>query len=305
MKDKRSLILPLLIVLSSLIVCAVGFYWNTLYDLSANPIAAMMLGIHDRVYIGEINGQDATLAVSNLSSYPDEPKIAKRAVSLSSSETDEELSLLSLSEDDKSTATATLYDFTQVDDDYFSDACFIGDSRTVGISKYSGIDNAAFLCATSLTIFDYEKPKITYDGKKTSIRDVLTENHFNKIYIMFGINECGSSTAERFFEKYANTVNDIRLLQPGSIIFVEGSLLVTDKSSSESKNITNENISLRNYYLSLLENKQDIFYIDINDSSLCENGALIPEYTWDQVHIKAQYYPIWKEFLLEHGIVRS
>jgi hypothetical protein len=80
---------------------------------------------------------------------------------------------------------------------------------------------------------------------------------------------------------------------------------VTAKSSAQSKSITNENISLRNYYLSLLENKQDIFYIDINESPLCSEGALIPEYTWDQVHIKAQYYPIWKQFLLEHGVVRD
>jgi hypothetical protein len=303
MKDKRSLILLLLIVFSSLIICAVGFYWNTLYELSGNPIAAAMMGIHDKVYLGELNSQNAVLEASNLSVYPDEPEIVQKALNISDTDDDDGISVLS--ENTAQEETVTLYDFTTVDDDYFSDACFIGDSRTVGISKYAGIDNTTFLCATSLTIFDYEKPKITYNGQKTSIRDVLTENHFNKIYIMFGINECGSGTAERFFEKYANTVNDIRLLQPGAIVFVEGSLLVTAKSSSESKSITNENISLRNYYLSLLENKQDIFYIDINESSLCEDGALIPEYTWDQVHIKAQYYPVWKEFLLEHGIVRS
>jgi hypothetical protein len=302
MKDKKSLILLLLIVFSSLIICAIGFYWNTLYELSDNPIAATMMGIHDKVYLGELNSRNVTLEASNLSVYPDEPELVQKALNLSEDNEDDGISVLS---EDNNQEDVTLYDFTTVDDDYFSDACFIGDSRTVGISKYAGIENATFLCATSLTIYDYEKPKITYNGKKTSIRDVLTENHFNKIYIMFGINECGSGTAERFFEKYANTVNDIRLLQPGAIVFVEGSLLVTAKSSSESKSITNENISLRNYYLSLLENKQDIFYIDINESSLCEDGALIPEYTWDQVHIKAQYYPVWKQFLLEHGVVRS
>jgi hypothetical protein len=303
MKDKKSLILPLLIVLSSIVICAIGFYWNILYNLSSNPIVAAMQGIHDKVYLGELNSLDAVLETSNLSVYPDKPEIVQKALNISDVDEDNNISILS--EDAQPETAVTLYDFTQVDDDYFSDACFIGDSRTVGISKYAGIDNATFLCATSLTIFDYEKPKITYNGEKTSIRDVLTQNYFGKIYIMFGINECGSSSAEKFFEKYANTVNDIRLLQPGSIIFVEGSLLVTAKSSEESPKITNENISLRNYYLSLLENKQDIFYIDINESSLCEDGALIPEYTWDQVHIKAGYYPIWKEFLLEHGIVRN
>jgi hypothetical protein len=303
MKDKKCLILPLLIVFSALVICAVGFYWNMVYDLSDNPIASFMMGIHDKVYTGDFKGQDAPLLVSNLSDYPDEPVVAQRALGIEDAdENEEDLSILSDFETDTSAAT---YDFTTVDDSYFDDACFIGDSRTVGISKYADIDNATFLCATSLTIFDYEKPKITYDGKKTSIREVLEENHFGKIYLMFGINECSSASAERFFEKYANTVNDIRLLQPGTIVFTEGSLLVTASSSAESPKITNDNISLRNYYVSLLENKQDIFYIDINESSLCEDGALIPDFTWDQVHIKAQYYPIWKQFLLEHGVVKN
>jgi hypothetical protein len=303
MKDKKSLILPLLIVFSALAICAVGIYWNSVYGLSDNPIAAFMIGIHDKVYTGDLVGQDASLQVSNLSDYPDEPVVAQKALGISDTdESDEDLSILSDFEADEAAAT---YDFTTVDDSYFDDACFIGDSRTVGISKYADIDNATFLCATSLTIFDYEKPKITYNGQKTSIREVLEENHFGKIYLMFGINECSSASAERYFEKYANTVNDIRLLQPGTIVFTEGSLLVTASSSDESPKITNDNISLRNYYVSLLENKQDIFYIDINESSLCEDGALIPDFTWDQVHIKAQYYPIWKQFLLEHGIVKN
>ena len=37
-------------------------------------------------------------------------------------------------------------DFTTATEDYFDDACFIGDSRTVGISEYSGIEMQPF-CA--------------------------------------------------------------------------------------------------------------------------------------------------------------
>jgi hypothetical protein len=301
MKNKKSLTLSLLIVLSSLIICIVGIYWNSVYKLSDNPIAAAMIGIHDKVYLSTLKGQSASLSVSNLSDYPDEPVNAKIALGIYGGDTDG----VSILENMAIDGEVGGYDFTEVDDSYFDDACFIGDSRTVGISKYAGIDNASFLCATSLTIFDYEKDKITYDGQKTSIRAVLEENNFGKIYLMFGINECSNSSAERYFEKYANTVNDIRLLQPGAIVFTQGSLFVTQASSDESDKITNDNIALRNYYVSLLENKQDIFYIDINESSLCTEGALVPDYTWDQVHIKAQYYPIWKDFLLSHGIVKS
>jgi hypothetical protein len=316
MKEKKSYILLFLIILSSVIATIIGIRWNSvyygndrIYSPSSPPLATAMVGLHDRVFEGDFKGQNASYEAESLSLSPDIPVSSDNLIAIAEgSDVDifqDDLAIATLSNSEQQNEEVKLYDFTPVSEDYFDDACFIGDSRTVGISKYADIENATFLCETSLTIFDYERPKITYEGKKTSIRDVLTEKHFNKIYIMFGINECGSASAERFFEKYANTVNDIRLLQPGCIVFVEGSLLVTDKSSSESQTITNENISLRNYYLSLLENKHDIFYIDINESTLCEDGALVPEYTWDQVHIKAQYYPVWKEFLLEHGIVRT
>ena len=77
---------------------------------------------------------------------------------------------------------------------------------------------------------------------------------------------------------------------------------MTQEKSDESDTITNENIAARNKLIATLANQKDIFYIDINESSLCKEGALVSDYTWDQVHIKAQYYPIWKEFLLRHAI---
>ena len=119
---------------------------------------------------------------------------------------------------------------------------------------------------------------------------------------MVGINECGTGTPESFFELYQEVVNDIRKLQPEALIFIQGNLLVTQEKSDESDTITNENIAARNKLIATLANQKDIFYIDINESSLCKEGALVSDYTWDQVHIKAQYYPIWKEFLLRHAI---
>lgn len=192
--------------------------------------------------------------------------------------------------------------FTTVTDSYFDDAVFIGDSRTVGISEFSGIENATFLCKTSLSIYDYEKKKITYNNKKTSVKEVLSQESFGKIYLMVGINECGIGTPETFYKLYQEVVNDIRTLQPDALIFLEANLLVTKQKSDTEKSITNQNILARNEKIASLANQTDTFYIDINESSLCKEGALIAEYTWDQVHIKAQYYQVWKDFLLKHGI---
>ena len=109
--------------------------------------------------------------------------------------------------------------------------------------------------------------------------------------------------AQSFFKRYRDV--DIRQLQPDALIFIEGNLFVTKEKSDQEQNITNENIQERNRLIATLANQKDIFYIDINDSTLCKDGALISDYTWDQVHIKAQYYSVWKEFLLDHAIIKE
>lgn len=197
------------------------------------------------------------------------------------------------------------YAFSTATEEYFEDAVFIGDSRTVGICEYSGIENATFLCKTSLSIFDYEKKKITYQNKKTSIKEVLSEKDFGKIYVMLGINECRYSTFDEYVEAYKSVIADIRALQPEALIFIESNLLVTAQKSKEDIAISNEKLQKRNDAIAELANQQDTFFIDINQSSLCEDGALIAEYTWDHIHIKAQYYSLWKDYLLSHAIVKS
>lgn len=201
---------------------------------------------------------------------------------------------------------AIKYEFSTVDESYFEDAVFLGDSRTVGIQSFSGIDNATFLCAPSLTIYDYDKKKIPFENKKTTIRDVLTQNQFKKVYIMFGINECGYGTTQDYLAQYKKVITDIKTLQPDALIFIQANLGITAQKSDSSKTITNDRLFERNAAVKTLANQRDIFYIDINESTLCEkDGSLVSDYTWDQVHIKAQYYPIWKEFFLTHGIVKS
>ena len=298
MSDKKHYILFSLIVLSALAFSLLGSRWHSIYytddgfySPSNLPLTTAMRAIHDGVYKLDFFGEQAVATFSFINNEVQPfDEIASRL-----NETD--FSAAEEQNDPKS------YDFTTADDNYFNGACFIGDSRTVGISQYAGIENATFLCKNSLSIFDYDKEKITYEGKKTSIREVLSKTQFLKIYLMVGINECGTGTPESFFNNYKDVVADIRSLQPNALIFIQGNLLVTERKSNEDASITNENIAARNQLIATLANQKDIFYIDINESSLCEDGSLVSDYTWDQVHIRAQYYPIWKEFLLKHAII--
>lgn len=319
MKDIKNYTLIFLIILSAIAFSILGHYWNiqyyhseNTYSLSAPPLATAMQGIHDKLYFADYSSFSAGYAVNNLNILAASSSSAPEADDDMQSVPDIATGLLATSDTAKNDDTAAVlsnevqnYEFTTAADEYFDDACFIGDSRTVGISTYSGIENATFLCKTSLSIYDYEKPKVTYEDEKMSIRDVLTQKQFAKIYLMVGINECGIGTPQSFYEHYRDVINDIRKLQPDALIFIQANLFVTKQKSDEDTVITNENIAERNALIATLANQKDIFYIDINESSLCEDGALVPDYTWDQVHIKAQYYPLWKDFLLSHAIITT
>lgn len=317
MKNQKSYTLLFLIVLSTCLFSILGHYWNiqyyrqtNTYTASTPPLTTAMRGLHDKLYLSDLSSLNTNYAVNNLIALPatvqadstDVMPSPLTDITGSLSEPSTHGKLFTVASDSLQEEIQT-YEFTTATEDYFADACFIGDSRTVGISQYAGIENATFLCKTSLTIYDYEKPKLTFNEEKMSVKDILTENQFAKIYLMVGINECGTGTPESFFERYREVVNDIRKLQPNALIFIQGNLFVTQSKSDESDSINNENIAARNALIATLANQKDIFYIDINESSLCEEGALVSDYTWDQVHIKAQYYPVWKDYLLQHAII--
>ncbi len=202
------------------------------------------------------------------------------------------------------------YELTEVTDDYFTDALFIGDSRTVGLSEYcEELDTrATFYSKVSLTIYtvlDKEFIKTEDDRNKISVREALSENQFAKIYIMLGLNEIGTGTTETFCQAYSEVIDQIRELQPDAIIYIQGIMHVTEAKSSTDKHFNNQNINERNEAISQLANDRDIFYIDMNESVDDENGNLLAELSFDDVHLKASAYERWHQYLLTHAIVKE
>ena len=196
-----------------------------------------------------------------------------------------------------------------VEDDYFADAVFIGDSRTVGMFEYGGLEETAdFYASTGLTIykmFSSEIVKVEGQKKKISVEQALSQNSYAKIYLMIGINEMGTGTVETFVEAYKEAVDHLLELQPNAILYIQGIIKVTTERSEQGDYINNEGIQERNEALSQLADNERIFYLDVNPEICDETGGMEPSYTFDGVHLKAQYIDIWKTFLKEHAIIRQ
>ncbi|MBQ8189694.1 MAG: acylhydrolase [Lachnospiraceae bacterium] len=195
--------------------------------------------------------------------------------------------------------------YTTVDESYFNDAVFIGDSRTVSLYDYAGLENTDFFASSGLTIYKlFEEPDGKFkDGNWTeNIETSLQKKQYKKIYFMIGINEMGTGDVDYFMEHYAAAVARMRQLQPDAIIYLQGIMHVTMERSAEGDYIHNEGIMERNERIARLADNETVFYLDVNSVVCDESGGLNPQYTFDGVHLYAQYVHIWTEYLMEHAV---
>ena len=193
--------------------------------------------------------------------------------------------------------------FTTVDESYFTDALFIGDSRLQGFGMWSGVP-ATFYCATGFSLFKYETANVVQtENGKVPIFDALPYDAFTKIYIKVGLNEMGWDNEKQFEEKYAELIAKLREYEPRAIIYVHGVLPVTAAKSSSDKAHNNPNILVRNEALQNFAASQQAYYIDAGPALSDENGCLRSEMTSDGIHLAAQYMTLWKQFLCEHAVV--
>ena len=202
-------------------------------------------------------------------------------------------------------ALTTEYPYTKESISYFNDAIFIGDSRTLGISDYAGLDEADFYCDSGMTVLKlFDAGGVTYQktGKKEDLNQVLHQKQYGKVYIMLGMNDLGYGTTDMYLERYRKTVDKIREWQPDAIIYIMANLHVSREKNKPETEFNNININDKNAASALLANGTDIFYLDANPLFTDSEGFLNSELTFDGVHLYAKHYDAWREFLLEHAV---
>ena len=197
-------------------------------------------------------------------------------------------------------ALETDYPYVKVDKSYFDDALFIGDSRIEGLALYSGLDNAQFAYMEGLTTFGLMSEKIAANGTAT-LADLLSSQTFKKIYIMLGINEAGYAT-DSYVSTYMDAISQIQALQPNAVIFMMGCMHVSSDYSDTHDIVNNDNIDEKNGAIAAYADGIKLFYLDMNTVVDDGKGGLIKDYTWDDIHLQAQYYSVWEDYLYSHGL---
>lgn len=191
-------------------------------------------------------------------------------------------------------------------EEWFSDAVFIGDSRTDGLKLYSGITSkAAFLDHTGLTVYDVlnEKEVIRSGGEKLSVLGALALGAYGKVYISLGINELGYYDPQGFSEAYGQIIDAIRACQPEARLYIQSILPVNSakcKANDVPYYVTNEGVSSYNSILPALCEEKKVFLLDIPAELRDESGESPDQLSADGVHFKKAGYGLWLEYLTTH-----
>ena len=202
----------------------------------------------------------------------------------------------------------TEYDYQKVKEDYFDDAVFIGDSRIVGMNDYSGLTNATFFAKTGLTVYNLLEDEFVKDpdsGKMVSVSYMMQHHTYGKIYLMVGINELGTGGTQRFADAYRDVLKKFRKWQPDAVIYVQSIMGVSPKKDQKDPVFNNTNIRDKNYAISKLTDGIHIFYLNIQEIYEDKNHDLAQELTFDDVHLYAQHYDKWVDYLKTHAVVRG
>ena len=189
-----------------------------------------------------------------------------------------------------------------VDESWFDDVLFIGESRTKGLQNMGRLGDACYFSAGALTI--YELMQVKAEDRtfaEQSLASLLASRNFGKIYIHFGINELGGVlNMDNFVARYQWIIDMLREAQPDAYIILQAMLPVSSGYSTRDA-FRIESIDALNAKIEELA-QGDMLRFSNTNAGLCdEEGYLREELTVDGCHLNGPGYQEWAQLLLEEA----
>lgn len=128
-----------------------------------------------------------------------------------------------------------------VDDSYFDDVAFVGDSRTDGFRLYSGLDRGTYFCVTGETVAsatELENWK-GENGKKVSLAEAVAAADCGKIYLMLGVNELGWKGTDIFRGHAENLIRRLKADHPDAELVIQSLLPVSTEQDAKGSYVNN------------------------------------------------------------------
>ena len=181
----------------------------------------------------------------------------------------------------------------------FSTCLFIGDSRTVGLMEYGGMNGATFFSSVGMSAFSVFDTMVKVSGYgETTLEALLQSRQFERIHLMLGINELGYDL-DAAAKQYAQVLEKIQALQPEATIYLGANLHVDADRSARDATYNNDRLNTLNDKIAALADGEHVIYLDVNQLFDDATGALRSDLTGDGTHVYGSVYQDWSRWLVD------
>ena len=193
-----------------------------------------------------------------------------------------------------------------VDVEHFNKAVFIGDSRMLGLIRYTDVNPINF-CGVGFSVASYDKVTFVKSGDNNlTVRDAIRElTDYNAVYVSTGLNELGWS-ASNFESEYSRMLDDILAVVKGRPVYVQLIMPVTTGFETSKVmnpyNLKNSNVSVFNDIIRKLAVQKQLYILDCSDMFNLENNTLDPKFSSDGAHLTREAYQTQLDYYRTHVI---
>lgn len=190
----------------------------------------------------------------------------------------------------------------RVEDTYFDDAVFLGDSRTDGLRIYGGMNHGTYLQFTGATVESVFSKAVETPMGTMPLLDALAQMECGKIFVMLGVNELGWNGTETFRNQSALLIQRLQEDHPDAEIVIQSILPVSAEIDAEGRYVNNRRINDYNQVWMELAEEFGVSYMDIAEFVVDAEGCLPKELCYDGVHLNKAGCREWLEYLRTHAV---
>lgn len=190
-----------------------------------------------------------------------------------------------------------------VEDAYFDDALFLGDSVSTGITVYHIADNAACIAAIGVspgTAVD-SQCIVTPNGKLTMLEAAKAKGERSKVYIMLGGNGLWLDK-DSFIKGYQEFIDAVKEQYPAATVYIQSMTPVTTFVGQTYPTVSNEKVIEYNAAIAQLAKDNDLPFVNVFEGLAGPDGYLPASSSSDGLHLSPEYYYKWFDYLKAHTV---
>ena len=210
----------------------------------------------------------------------------------------------------------------RVDDSYFNDCLFVGDSVSEKLRLFVSqerkenptyLGNARFITASSFSarnaLREVTETSLhpSWQGQKMRLEDLIPLTGATKVYIMLGMNDAGISGYKEAAQNLMTLIGLIQEKSPDIQIFIETATPRLSGTHPTTKQLLAFNLQVNEYVQQLGDPNVNI--VDVAFVMRDEEGKLKAEYCSDPdnmaIHFTNAGCRAWVDYLYTHALVAS